>query len=302
MSKQQSFTLIELLVVIVIIGILAGVIMISTSSSIDKASITKLKAFSETIKNSMMMNLVSEFNFDEGSGASAKDTWSSNFTGPLVGFDVNTTAGYGDTHAYGWMSENNCISGTCLKFDTAQYINQMTNYPAIGDNSFTWEFWGETGNEVDGYDHSIAYLSVSGITNWQGTFDYPYYTSDKALFYIRNSCYRYSSSNIIDDKWHHVVGVFNRSKTIPDMYIDGVLDNGSYANTECSTVGSISSGNLYLATNSFKGVIDEIKMYNEALTLAQIQYNYIAGLNSLLSRGLITQVDYKDRIEFLSLK
>ena len=35
-NKQKSFTLIELLVVIVIIGILAGVIMISTSSSIDK--------------------------------------------------------------------------------------------------------------------------------------------------------------------------------------------------------------------------------------------------------------------------
>ena len=48
--KNKSFTLIELLVVIVIIGILAGVIMISTSSSIDKANIAKLKIFEESIK------------------------------------------------------------------------------------------------------------------------------------------------------------------------------------------------------------------------------------------------------------
>ncbi len=295
---RKSFTLIELLVVIVIIGILAGVIMISTSSSIDKANVTKLRAFSETIKNSMMMNLVSEFNFDEGSGASAKDTWSSNFTGPLVGF-TSTVASYGDTNAHGWMSENNCISGTCLKFDTAQYINQMTNYPAIGDSSFTWEFWGKTGNEVESSRHSTISLSVTGITNWQGTFDYPHYTSDKALVYIRNACYRYSSSTIIDDKWHHIVGVFDRSKTTPDIYLDGLLNNGSSANTECSTVGNIPSGTFYLATNNFKGVLDEVKMYNEALTLSKVQYNYVSGLDKLLKNNQISKQEYNERINAL---
>ncbi|MFA7157144.1 MAG: prepilin-type N-terminal cleavage/methylation domain-containing protein [Bacilli bacterium] len=49
-NKQTSFTLIELLVVIVIIGILAGLIMISTSSSINKASIAKAKVFDDSTK------------------------------------------------------------------------------------------------------------------------------------------------------------------------------------------------------------------------------------------------------------
>jgi len=217
MSKK-SFTLIELLVVIVIIGILAGVIMISTSSSIDKANVAKIKAFSETIKNSMMMNLMSEFKFDEGSGGSTKDTWSSNFTGPLVGF-TSTAATYGDINMHGWMSENNCISGTCLKFDTTQYVNQMVNYPAIGDNSLTWEFWGKTNYTSTG---SVIKLSVSGITNWKGTFDYPHATTNKVLLYIRNSCYRYSNKVINDDKWHHIVGVFDRNKTTPDIYRWGI--------------------------------------------------------------------------------
>jgi len=296
--KNKSFTLIELLVVIVIIGILAGVIMISTSSSIDKAKITKLKVFSETIKNSMMTDLISEFNFDEGSGVSAKDTWSGNFTGPLVGF-TSTAASYGDTNIHGWMSENNCISGTCIKFDTVQYINQITNYPAIGDNSFTWEFWGKTGNEIESSRHSTISLSVSGITNWQGTFDYPHYTSDKALVYIRSACYRYSSSNIVDDKWHHVVGIFDRSKTAPDIYLDGVLNNGLSSSTECSTVGIINLGTLYLATNNFRGALDEVKMYNEALTLSKIQYNYISGLDKLLITNQISKQEYNERINAL---
>jgi len=67
MYKEKSFTLIELLVVIVIIGILAGVIMISTSSSIDKANIAKSKVFSENIKDNLILNLTSEFKFDDSS-------------------------------------------------------------------------------------------------------------------------------------------------------------------------------------------------------------------------------------------
>jgi len=246
------------------------------------------------------MNLISEFKFDEASGASAKDTWSGSFTGPLVGFDVNTTAGYGDTHTYGWMSENNCVSKTCLKFDTAQYINQMTNYPAIGDNSFTWEFWGKTGNEIDGSGHAGIFLSVSGITNWQGRLNFPHCTTDKVLMFVRSSCYRYSSSNIIDDKWHHIVGVFDRNKTAPDVYIDGLLNNGTSSTSECLTVGNIPSGTFSLATADFKGTLDEIKVYNEALTLSIIEYNYIAGLDSLLNNQNISKEEYNERIGVLA--
>ena len=55
--NNKSFTLIELLVVIVIIGILAGVIMISTSSSINKASIAKLKVFKESVQNNLAVSM-----------------------------------------------------------------------------------------------------------------------------------------------------------------------------------------------------------------------------------------------------
>jgi prepilin-type N-terminal cleavage/methylation domain-containing protein len=64
MNKQKSFTLIELLVVIVIIGILAGVIMISTSSSIDKANIAKVKVFEESVQNNLAIKTSLIIDFD----------------------------------------------------------------------------------------------------------------------------------------------------------------------------------------------------------------------------------------------
>ena len=294
-NKQTSFTLIELLVVIVIIGILAGVIMISTSSSINKANIAKSKVFAESIKNNLLVNLISEFKFDEESGASTKDSWSGSLVGTISGF-TNTSASFGDSNSNGWMSESNCISKTCLKFNSSQSITTTPSFPAIRDNSFTWEFWGGTDKSSTG---TGIFLSISDIPNWQGKLDYPHSTTNKALFYIKNSCYRYSTKFINDNNWHHVVGVFDRNKNTPDIYIDGKLDNGTSNGNDCLTIETIGSGNLSLG-NSFKGVLDEVKMYNEALSSSQIKQNYIAGLDSLLSKASISKEDYNERINTLA--
>jgi len=110
MNKNKSFTLIELLVVIVIIGILAGVIMISTSSSIDKASIAKLKVFEESVANDLAGNMVSRWKLD----GDADDDWG-NSNGTIYGATAK--------------SEGDCISGTCL------YFNGTTDYVDYGGNS-----------------------------------------------------------------------------------------------------------------------------------------------------------------------
>jgi len=81
MNKQKSFTLIELLVVIVIIGILAGVITISTSSSIDKANIAKSKVFEESVQNNLAAHMVSAWDADhvtKGVTWVLNDKWGNN--------------------------------------------------------------------------------------------------------------------------------------------------------------------------------------------------------------------------------
>jgi len=108
-NKQRSFTLIELLVVIVIIGILAGAIMISTSSSIFKASIAKSKVFENSVENNLAANMVSRWKMDQIVDTNkTPDAWGSN-QGTL----------YGTNGLPQVKPSSECVTDGCLKFDGA---------------------------------------------------------------------------------------------------------------------------------------------------------------------------------------
>ncbi|MDB5179617.1 MAG: Laminin sub protein [Candidatus Saccharibacteria bacterium] len=77
--------------------------------------------------------------------------------------------------------------------------------------------------------------------------------------------------------WHHVVLVVDASGT-PTIYLDGV-SAGSYPGTGIVTPsGGTSIGGLsYSSTNYFNGSIDDVRVYNRALPLADILAIYSKG-------------------------
>ena len=52
----------------------------------------------------------------------------------------------------------------------------------------------------------------------------------------------------------------------------------------------------------YRHYIDEVKIYKNYLSNAQIKPNYIAGLDSLLSQVSISKEDYNQRLEALAGK
>ena len=74
--RGKGFTLVELLVVIIIIGILAGIMMLSAQSSMDKAEATKIVNNLRTIKSAALMRYT-----ETGSWTNAKkDDYGTNLT------------------------------------------------------------------------------------------------------------------------------------------------------------------------------------------------------------------------------
>ena len=288
--NNKSFTLIELLVVIVIIGILAGVIMISTSSSIDKANITKLKIFEESVSNNLTANMVSRWKIDEGFNDIINDSWGNNI-GTLVNF-VNTDMGGGDgVGTSGWVSESNCVSGTCLKFDGLNDYIQLSNLQNL--QNFTISIWikglGDSLSGQTGYNTFVGRTSSNRLL----------YKTDGLLLAQMGAGNHSSILKAPRNQWNQIVYTYNNAITTAKWYINGNSDSekvGVISIDQSSRIGAFDGVNYMM-----NGLIDDVRIYNNTLSLSQIKENYIAGLDSLLLQGGISKENYNQRIERLGV-
>jgi len=294
--NNKSFTLIELLVVIVIIGILAGVIMISTSSSIDKASFARGKAFSSTVRNELLSNLLSEWTFDNSSNR-GEDSWGNNDGAVLAGSPTFLTG----------LAEGECIFGGCVSFDGDDNINLVED-SLNNVSDWTISFFVKANNAGYIYTEGIQAATLQLKINPEGTIYISTWNYDRVGNWLP------VTSNVIIsnlDEWNHVaLSLKDGGVSIGDLkfYINGQLKDFKTGQKEyhSSTRYAMIGDNIgaYHSTpqshSYFDGFLDEFRIYNIALSLSQIKQNYIAGLNSMLVSGNISKDEYNERINKLA--
>ena len=299
MDKRKSFTLIELLVVIVIIGILAGVIMISTSSSIDKANFAKAQAFSSTVQNELLSNLVSEWTFDNASNI-GEDTWGNNH-GTLYG-------SAGSQNLPQLQSASECVFGTCLKFDGTDDILSVGQVSKFNNlESFTLSAWvnfddlHHTSTIInkgpEGSSQHFWWTLTNGPSNPRMTLEMGGAASWTHLMGLAGLRW-----NI--NEWYYVIVIFDNTNKIFKHYRNGKLaGDGSVSSYDLNSgaynirLGVYSSAGHYL-----KGALDDVRIYDAALSSSQIKQKYIAGLDSLLSKNMISKEEYNQRLSELASK
>jgi prepilin-type N-terminal cleavage/methylation domain-containing protein len=300
-NKNKSFTLIELLVVIVIIGILAGVVMISTSSSIDKANIAKGIAFSDSLKNSMLLNLVSEWKFDEPPiGTVVKDDWGNNNAVLNHGNESTTYPLYKSKNA------NECVSGGCYYFNgiNKEYINTNNNLIIPREGVFFFWINGLATNQINQniYPMGFYQFCLLGSSNT---------TDNKSGIILKRigepyTVYNWGGQGFFDGKWHNYIVSWD--ETTFYLYKDGIKIGSPKTHDGLPPLDDkrkfILGGSAWDAANygHFTGKIDEVRLYDKLLSLNQVKELHIAGLNSLLFRGNISREEYNERISSLSVK
>ncbi|HOI60082.1 MAG TPA: prepilin-type N-terminal cleavage/methylation domain-containing protein [Candidatus Pacearchaeota archaeon] len=293
MNKRKSFTLIELLVVIVIIGILAGVIMISTSSSIDKANFAKAQTFSNTVQEELLLNLVSEWTFDEPEiSGKTLDSWGNN-DGSLGGTTLP-------------LLIDNCVSGTCYNFNGAGFIDYgKPDNLNFDKGNFSVSFWIKALSQ--GETNGILGKRVGNWSAIYPGFEILISTSQISVIFADGVLNANGAAiqNVLNNEWHYVVYSFNRSSNLIG-YLDGVQAPGAIRNISSFTESINNNYNFDIGRTqnhdsyNMTGSIDDVRIYNAALSTSEIKQNYIAGLNSMLSNGNISNKEYNERINELA--
>ena len=210
-----------------------------------------------TVSNTTAASLVAAYSLNEGSGTTAGDSSGNGITGTVSGATWTTA---------GW-------SGSALSFNgTTDYVD-LGNPPAL-QTAMTWAAWVyATGAPPD--DGSIIAKS-DDISGWQfktspdtGPHTFAISVSGGAGF-----AQRYSNTVRALNTWYHVAGVYNAATLTLDIYVNGVLDNGVLRGTiPASLVGPSVNAYIGRRTNGFYfiGTIDEVRVYNSALSQTEVQ-------------------------------
>lgn len=288
---ERAFTLIELLVVIAVIGILAGLAVVNMSGATESARIAKVKVFSNSIQSSLLMNRVSEWNFDEGSGNTVQDNWGSN-SGTLSGGPVR-------------KSGADCVSGGCLDFDgsddSVNFGAPASLNPGLG--SWTVGAWvlardytyPKSRFPIGGYLSSGSNWYLDAGYNVNGTVVCLSDGTNRVTGYL--NCDPGYRPNDTKNKWTHIYVVFDRTAGRVYEYVNGVKQSGTVDIS--SVTGSVTNPYDYIsgvAGWKFDGIADEVRIYSAAITSSFIRENYLAGLDKLLAGGQITNEEYRQNL------
>jgi prepilin-type N-terminal cleavage/methylation domain-containing protein len=262
---KTAFTLIELLVVIAIIGILSGLIVVSMSGVTQKATIAKAQIFSNSLRNSLMANLINEWKLD----GNTNDTWGTSNGVANGAFSVNS----------------DCIQGSCYSFNGSSNIT-VSNYN-IG-TTITISTWAK----ISSYDGVIPFsLNGDSYTSGPNLF----FTGSSIVWNTGNGASNPFCSGYPNADWHNFVVVNSVSANNAKLYMDGIY-KGTAGYLDTTITNSVFRiGCWHDGGYCINGLMDETRIYNVAMSGYQIKQQYYIGLNNMLNSGNISREEYLSR-------
>ena len=272
-AQTKSFTLIELLVVIAVIGLISSIILISMGESRKKARISASMQFSQSVNHALGAYAVGIWDFNEGPGFTAV-------------FDRSGYGNHGRISGSGdeWIDDTpHKIIGLgegeyALYFDGNDYVDCKSDESLNITKEITVEAWVKWAQFYsDSNEHAIISKSKSaknGFMLYQATA--PPYNRVSYFVYTDVLHNNVSQSTLSTNTWYHVAMTYNGSSL--SLYLNGNFDFSIPATGPIYWEGGdrkLLIGSAYLPNGSkFNGTIDEVRIYQRALSAAEIQQRY----------------------------
>ena len=194
--------------------------------------------------------LVGYWTFDEGSGSTAADSSGNGNNGTLANFPSDNSE---------WVSGT--VGSGALQFGgTNQEV--IAPCPATGITSYSISGWIKTSSTP----------ILSAMMSW-GNNAYIMDDTAHGTGFTTDGAFldgAHVGTSLIDGKWHHIVGTYDGVND--SLYIDGAL-----AATATNTSTLQSGCAIGYAYTYFNGSIDDVRVYNRALSASEVTNLYGLG-------------------------
>jgi hypothetical protein len=201
------------------------------------------------------------YGFSEGSGTSVNDSSSNGHTGTIAGATWSTQGRFGNALSFDGLNDWVTVNSTSLLNLTTGMTLEAWVYPTTIPTTYTAVAIKENGTDLS---YALGAGSPSGPPGVFATTQAEIAASGPTTLAVNT--------------WSHLAATYDG--TMLRLYING----GQVAQAAMSGAMAVSSGALRLGGNSpngywFQGRLDELRIYNRALTQAEIQTDMNTPIN-----------------------
>ena len=226
---------------------------------------------------------VSWWKFDDNTGTSATDPISSQ-TGTLTGSPSWTSGKFGsavsfnniasNTQYISYGTNNSAFKFAKGNFTITAWVNPSSSYTAGGSTSI---FGVNAATSTSRYDLGLNSPTCNGAAG----------QVNRLMLFIKDDSannYTVCSTTALNlDQWNHMAMVVNRNGQVMYGYINGVLvltQSLSTLTDNVSPQGTGYTSNVVNGAGSWlTGAVDDIRLYNRALSDSEIYDQYMAGIS-----------------------
>jgi len=223
---------------------------------------------------------VGHWKFDECQGTTANDSSGNRNSGTItIGASGEDTVGTCSTASTAWGSGATGKFNSSLNFDGVDDFISVTNNSGLQPTTaVTVSAWVKMGAFFD------SWIISNQTAVYDANFGYELREDDPTnTFYFRvgngsTNAVAVSASGLSTGTWYHVVGVYDGSTTY--VYLNGKRTTGGSLTAPINYTGVASS--MYIgqrSSNNFRvnGQIDDVRIFNYALTATQIKQLFNGG-------------------------